>query len=89
MQTLLKSKNGTLLQRAIISNISLSTNLWKILFKYLPGTVPVVNNILQKYGFLCRVCFISEEKKYHIATRYQQYVTKIYVGVCVESKITK
>jgi len=56
---------------------------------YLPGTVPVVNNISQKCGFLCRICFISEEKKHHIPTRYQQYVAEVYVGVSVESKIPK
>jgi hypothetical protein len=37
MQTWLKSENGTLLQRAIILNISLSTNLWKNIVYVLPG----------------------------------------------------
>jgi len=37
MQTWLKSENGTLLQRAIKLNISLSTNLWKNILYRSPG----------------------------------------------------
>jgi len=37
MQTWLKSENGTLLQRAIVLNISLSANLWKNIIHVLTG----------------------------------------------------
>ncbi len=86
---MLKNKNGTLLQGAIVLNISLPTNLWKNIMYMVSGNGTDTNKILPKCGFLCRVCFISEEKKHHISTCHQQYVSEVYVWVCVESEVTK
>ncbi len=40
-------------------------------------------------GFLCRVGFISEEKKHHIAGSSQHYMTKIYVGISAYRQVTE